>query len=482
MKNKTNFIYRLLLSVILLTAVSCEDLLEVDPRQSIDSEAALTSIQAIEAATNSAYARLRQVTVYGRDLIAIPELLADNADNTGTGNRLTGQAVNTPGAHIDNWQQSYYAINEINLILDALPQVATMTESSRTAFAGQLHFLRALFYFDLVRVYAYAPTAIIEEVNKGGVPIYTKGILSADQFEPKSRAPISEVYQFIYSDLDAAIIELEETLNNRAPAYATKWAAMALYSRVALYNGDYAKVIEHSTKVINAAGTAGIPFTFMSQANYVTGWRAAVNPESIFEIVFTVPDNIGVNESLRASFTTRMTATSTTSVSHGNVVVSNALYNAYDANDVRRTLIIRGLGNNANRWETTKFVSKNGTNNLDNVPVIRLSEMYLNRAEAYAMPGPNQNEVAARADLNAIITRAGLAGVNYTGQALVDELIKQRRLEFSFEGHRFFDLKRHGKDIEKTSNIAFDDFRILAGIPTREIDANKGMLSQNRGY
>lgn len=479
MKNRTNFIYKLLLSVTVLTAVSCEDMLEVDPRQSIDSETALTSIQAVEAATNSVYARLRQVTVYGRDLIAIPELLADNAENTGAGNRLTGQATNAPGAHMDNWQQSYYAINEINLILDALPKITTMTEASRNAIAGQLHFLRALFYFDLMRVYAYAPTAIVEAVNKGGVPIYTKGILSTDQFEPKSRASIAEVYQFIYNDLDAAIIELEQTVNSRAPHYATKWAAMALYSRVALYNGDYAKVIEYSTKVINATG---VPYSLMTQANYITGWRSAVNPESIFEIVFTVPDNIGVNESLRATFTTRMTATSTTSVSHGNVVVRDALYNDYAATDVRRGLIIKGLGNNSARWETTKFASKNGTNNLDNVPVIRLSEMYLNRAEAYAMPGATQDETASRADLNTIINRAGLASVNFTGQALIDEIVRQRRLEFSFEGHRFFDLKRLGRDIVKTTNVEFEDFRILAGIPTREIDANRGVLVQNQGY
>lgn len=479
MKNKVNFIYKFLLSAVLLTAVSCEDMLEVDPRQSIDSESALTSVQAIEAATNSVYARLRQVTIYGRDLIAIPELLSDNAENTGAGNRLTGQATNAPGAHMDNWQQAYYAINEANLILEALPTVAGMNESSRNAIAGQLHFLRALFYFDLMRVYAYAPTAVVEAVNRGGVPIYEKGVLSADQFVPKSRASIAEVFQFIYNDLDAAIAELEGTVNSRAPHYATKWSAMALYSRVALYNGDYAKVIEYSTKVINATS---VPFSFMTAGNYVSGWRSAVNPESIFEIVFTVPDNIGVNESLRASFTTRMTATSTTSVSHGNVVVRDALYNDYAATDVRRQLIIRGLGNNSARWETTKFVSKNGTNNLDNVPVIRLSEMYLNRAEAYAMPGANQNEAASNQDLNTIITRAGLATVNLSGQALINEIVRQRRLEFSFEGHRFFDLKRLGRDIVKTTNVEFEDFRILAGIPTREIDANQGLLIQNQGY
>jgi starch-binding outer membrane protein, SusD/RagB family len=123
--------------------------------------------------------------------------------------------------------------------------------------------------------------------------------------------------------------------------------------------------------------------------------------------------------------------------------------------------------------------------NLDNIPVIRIAEVYLNRAEAMATPGsPVFNEAAALADLNKIATNRGLTAFTLTGSDLYEEIIRQRRIELAFEGHRFFDLKRLGRDIVKTPhyvNLNFTDTRILAPIPQREVDGNKN-LAQNPGY
>jgi hypothetical protein len=103
-----------------------------------------------------------------------------------------------------------------------------------------------------------------------------------------------------------------------------------------------------------------------------------------------------------------------------------------------------------------------------------------------ATPGsPVFDEAAALADLNRIATNRGLtAFAGLTGSALFEEIFNQRRIEFAFEGHRFWDLKRLGRDLVKAphyNTVPFFDTRILAPLPQREIDGNKNLV-QNPGY
>ena len=140
-------------------------------------------------------------------------------------------------------------------------------------------------------------------------------------------------------------------------------------------------------------------------------------------------------------------------------------------------------------------MGKNGAINLDNVPVIRMSELYLTRAEAQATIGsPVYNLVNALADLKMIKSRRY---VGYTGSAqeladnaltpaqLYEEILNQRRIELAFEGHRFHDFKRLGRDIVKsapsTLTVQFTDARILAPILQADVDGNSN-LKQNFGY
>lgn len=469
--------YILFLMVIVITGAACNRLLDVKPKQSIDSDIALNSPEAAQAALNSVYARLRPVAMYGRDLIAIPELLADNTTHTANPIELNDQQRNLPGAHMNPWQNCYFAINEVNNLLAALPDIPG-TQEFTDRIAGQAYFLRALYYHTLMKVYAYDPTAIVEEVNYGGVPLMLKPVKKFTDIEYKPRATIDEVYGQIYSDLEMAESMLEgKAIGGSDPEfYASAGAAAALWSRVALHKGDYKKVIAEATTALNS--NVG---SFATNAGYVNAWRAAKHPESMFELSYLIADNIGVNESLRATFTSRNFLTSASFVTRGNVVVSNDLYSKYSTSDVRRQLIMNGVGRNNGRNEMTKFLSKSGTANLDNVPVIRISEMYLNRAEAYARDGQHD---LARKDVNMIRERAGLTPVASTlqGEPLIEEILLQRRLELAFEGHRFFDLKRLGKDIIKPEgNVRFDEFRILPRIPIAETQRNN-MPKQNFGY
>ncbi|WP_066750410.1 MULTISPECIES: RagB/SusD family nutrient uptake outer membrane protein [Sphingobacterium] len=451
----------------------CEKMLEVNPRQSIDAASALTSKESITAATNGVYARLREVSLYGRDMIALPDVLADNTINTLAGNRLVREWNNQIGSHMSNWQQSYYGINQINLILAALEEFDT-DQDYKNGIRGQNLFLRALYYHNLMRAYAYDPTAIVDAQNRGGVPIMERGAIAVEEIVYGARATIEETYAFIYRDLEEAYELIPVANNSRGPFFATKGAVAALFSRVALYNGDYERVVAESQKAINS-GIASFPNAEQLEAS----WRSERHPESFFEIPFATPDNVGSNESLRATFMTRTTVESTATASHGNVVLSEDLLAQFSETDGRRAFIQSGLGANRAFFEINKFASKNGVPNLDNVPVIRYAEVLLNRAEAHA--ALNQT-AAANAELNKIRTRANLAAVNLQGDALKAEILQQRRLEFAFEGHRFFDLKRLGMPIVKESEtIAFEDLRILSRIPVREVEINTN-LKQNFGY
>jgi len=325
-----------------------------------------------------------------------------------------------------------------------------------------------------MRAYAYDPTAIVDAQNRGGVPIMERGAIAVEEIVYGARATIEETYAFIYRDLEEAYELIPVANNSRGPFFATKGAVAALFSRVALYKGDYERVVAESQKAINS-GIASFPNAEQLEAS----WRSERHPESFFEIPFATPDNVGSNESLRATFMTRTTVESTATASHGNVVLSEDLLAQFSEADGRRAFIQSGLGANRAFYEINKFASKNGVPNLDNVPVIRYAEVLLNRAEAYA--ALNQT-AAANAELNKIRTRANLAAVNLQGDALKAEILQQRRLEFAFEGHRFFDLKRLGMPIVKESEtIAFEDLRILSRIPVREVEINTN-LKQNFGY
>jgi hypothetical protein len=524
-----------LLLVLLISAVSCKKGLEVDPRQSVRLEDALTSRDNVNAAILGVYARLKNLRVYGRDLVAIPEALADNGFATNKSGRLVAEANNNPGAHFANWNSAYFAIAEINLILDAVPKLNVLpvvTTAERNNWEGQLKFLRALFYFDLVKAYAYEPGQGVLGQDRGGVPFVTATPTSVEAAAANlpARAKVEDVYAAIYKDLTEANGQLINNFSSSVfPQLATKVAAQSLFARVALYNRDYTRAKAWADSAIAVVGTR-----LMNAGAYVNGWRTAINPESIFEVRFVnQAENNGVNESPQTTFTTllvpgntgllggfgdlvptvsllnelglRYAGVRTTSPSYpnglafasanfGRVTHPDSL-NRSLTDDVRSLLFeVGSAGRGTARVECTKFLGKNGFPNLDNIPVIRVSDLFLIRAEALsAATSPIQDLTAARADLvrikqnrysNYATTQQAFDNGLTTQSALFNEIIRQRRLEFAFEGHRFFDLKRLGRDIVKAPHYAtlpYTDFKILPSIPVRETDNNPNLV-QNFGY
>ncbi len=490
-------------------AVSCKKALEIQPRQSIDAATALTTRDNVNAAITGIYSRLKSARLYGRDLIAIPEALADNGFATNKSGRLNPEANNNAGAHFTAtlWQSSYAGINEINVVLSNINTISDASAADKASWEGQLKFLRGLFYFDLVEAYAYMPGAIVSSQNKGGVPIIlTPTISTADaQLILPARAPIDDVYAQIVKDLETANAQLTFTSSSDV-SLANKAAAQAILSRVNLYRRNYTDTKKWADSAIALAGSR-----LATASGYVNQWRVATHQETLFQVRFGLAsENIGVNESLQTTYTTLAelgnrsrtggfgdlvpTLTLLTDLGitlvGGNTSTTNYATNhsiASRSADVRNLLYEVGTtGRGPAKVETTKFFGKNGAINLDNVPVIRIAEVYLNRAEAMATPGsPVLNETAALADLNTIATNRGLtAFTGLTGTALFNEIFRQRRIELAFEGHRFFDLKRLGLNLSKGphyNDVAFTDFRILAPLPQREIDGNPKLV-QNFGY
>ncbi len=481
-----------------LSLAACSDkLLDVAPRTNGDLATALNTVEGLDATLNGIYDRLQSTNLYGRDMLAVAEALADNAQATNKSGRLNPENRNTAQATFVSWATSYFAINQTNLLLEAVPKVAALTDTNRrNSILGQGYFLRALLYHDLMRAYAYDPSVEIAQQNRGGVPLILTGVSDQSQIAFPARAPIADVYKQIYADLEAAITAFSRTTANNV-AYGNRTAAQLLFSRVALYNKDYANAVKYATDAI------GGNVKLVDATGYIGGWRAPRNPESVFELQFAaISENIGVNLSLQTTYTTLVRPGDRTATGgFGDLIPTTAFLTdlrsetttAGQPADVRSQLYELGTAGRGTAYvECTKFLGKNGTINLDNVPVLRIPEAYLNRAEAnYQL----NNGTAALADLNLIRTNRGLAprvAADYpTGLSAVQflfEILRQRRLEYAFEGHRWFDLKRRGSDIFKTiplsttpNNIPYNDYRILANIPVNEVATNKN-IRQNFGY
>lgn len=484
---KKNLIYILFSGLMITGTVSCDKLLEVKPVTSLDPNTALGSKLGIQAQLNGVYAGLKNANYYGRDFVAAVELLADNmkrVDPATQSGRGAGYDVNQPNYHINIWANGFKTINDANIVISYVDQVTDATAAEKASIKGQALFLRALVYFDLAKSYGYNPNHIVGNFA-WGVPLLTEPVDDFTKVDYPARATVKACFEQIEKDLLESINQFSVAGVNPSagePYKGTKGAAQALLSRLYLYWGNekLADVVTQSTAAI-ASGIAA----FQPTANYVSMWAMATKPESFFEVRFaTLAEAISTpdNNSIQAWYQQQKT-TSGGNLGWGDVVIANNFMTQLEAGDVRADVILpytRANGQNVN--QTNKFQGTNGAFGWSDVPVIRISEMYLNRAEAYARQGA-AFETLAQDDLNTIRNRAGLPSIYPTGEALIDAILKERRIELAFEGQRWFDLTRLGKDIPKetVAPIPFTDYRILPPLPVADLQVNKNLIP-NQGY
>jgi hypothetical protein len=269
--------------------------------------------------------------------------------------------------------------------------------------------------------------------------------ISADEPTKKARASVTESYNQVVADATLAASLMNQS---RGKEFASKEAAWALLSRVYLYLEDNNKAIAYADSVINSGR-----FTMEPASSFPTFFPNAIaSDETIFLNAYTQQDNRGKFGSIASMIY------SDGNSGWGEEFASESIRADMDDHleDVRWKYIdtlYKDDGsimtkNGIQVFYITKFSFQDGDPNLSSPVMFRLSEMYLNRAEGYAKNG---DETKALADVNEIRKNRGLEGALYNnvpaGETLLDLVLKERRMELAFEGHRIFDLIRNHKNI-----------------------------------
>jgi starch-binding outer membrane protein, SusD/RagB family len=320
-------------------------------------------------------------------------------------------------------------------------------------------------YFELVRFYAKTWDDGNNTTNPG-VPLVLTPTRTVTKEDYRSRNSVSEVYQQVIADLTSA----ESLLPEENGIYATKSAAAGILSRVKLMQG--------------ATGTTPQQLAALAEARDAANRAIAYGTNSLegtFESLwFTFLDNEG-NSPSEYMFSMKVTNQDGTNAintyfginagsgtsGRGDCKITNDHLAKYEAGDtIRREFFVVIGGRNY----TQKHLDTYG-----NVPVVRLGEMYLTRAETNFRLGTSVGDTPLN-DLNAIRKRGGLGPLASISD--VGVILKERSLELAFEGSRIHDIKRTRGT---ASGVAWNDPRLIFPIPQREMDTNTN-LTQNDAY
>ncbi|MDH5379418.1 MAG: RagB/SusD family nutrient uptake outer membrane protein, partial [Cyclobacteriaceae bacterium] len=406
---------------------------------------------------------------------SMPQIIADyQADNVNfIGSFPTLQEINNYTTLANNgsiqslWRDNYRVILAANAVIANVPNVPGdgFTQTERNQLIGEAKFLRAIVYFNLVNLFAH-PYQISSGTNDG-IPLVTDPF--SGDIVLYSRATVNEVHTLIEQDLTDAISLLPgDDLGN---SQATVGAAHALLSRLYLYREDWTKAASEANYIV------GNPTTYVPATS--VDFYSKASGEELFTLVNTAVDNGGTGSGGWDGY-----YEPSEQGGRGDCPFSVDLINTFDPADER--LLFSETGDNGMLY-TRKF--DDGANDASNVPVIRIGEIYLNRAEAIANSGgvvtqeivDLLNMTRLRAGLTAYVL-ADFVDVN----SLLDAISDERRFELAFEGHRRMDLLRTGRDLRPAIDPDFsesqpgDNLTILP-IPQREMDLNSN-LTQNTGY
>jgi hypothetical protein len=442
---------------------SCEKkILDQKPQTALDALTAYTTRQGVEAGLLGCYNALQGTSYYGLEYWALSDMYAGVITHTGTfptyaqiNNRIIlPDNTNTTGT----WNQIYNGINRCNNILasiDALNDPAY----SKTQGAAEARFLRALMYFDLLRLYGGSPAGY-NLPNGRGLPLRLTPTLSPTDAAPLPLSPEADIWKQVDADLDYAIANLKANVTGRATANA----ATALKARAALYKNDFVNAEALATTVINNLKGAGTGLA----ADYSTLWlNQNIKPESIFELQYDI------NNTNSIAFYYFPTA-----FGGRNEIGSSTTLVAQPASDLRRAANVRLMGTTNKTFKYSRIAGN------DNVIIIRLAELYLIRSEARVKKATPDIE-GALADLNVIRNRAGLpSSTTATAPELLNEIYQENYFEFAHEGHALFDFRRTNR-LASTFPGNFsgqNDFRALFPTPQREIDNSNGLLARTPGY
>lgn len=438
----------ILIPTLILILSSCE-VLDVEPQSAIPASEAIKDKAGVERGILGAYNGLQSLSYYGRTYCIFSDLAADNLVHPPNATAVSYSEVDNNAILPENesvdgiWSSIYDAINVANNVIAKIPDIGDMSVEEKNRALGELYFLRALNHFNLMNYFGAIPVKTSPTIGVNGINV--------------AREDIGSVYNQIITDLQFASQYLP--VSSSIKIRASKQTANALLARVFLYKKDFANAIVYASEVINSGN-------YSLLGNYADVFLDEETAESIFEVDFTALDR---NRIAEYNFPLTMNG-------RREVAPALSLVSGYSQNDARLNASIAFSGT-----EPYAIKYDDLSTGSDNFIVIRLAEMYLIRAEATAMQ--NGDPLQIRNDLNTIRVRSGLPVVNSSDIAvLLSGIESERQLEFSFEGHRWFDLVRTGRAmalIPTVSNIN----KTLFPIPLSELlsNTNPGM-TQNPGY
>jgi hypothetical protein len=476
-----------------------ESFLDESPRDSVTTENFYKTETDAILAVNAAYAELSRGGQYNYALWGIGDIMSDNSFTGGGGGGDGAEQQQLDNFNIPTsnplttrlWGGCYVGIGRANLVLQKVPGIANMNEGIRKRCLGEAQFLRAKYYFDLVRAYGDVPLVTVPPTSPADVAI--------------PRTPAEQVYAQIEKDLTDAIGNLPESYSGVDLGRATKWAATGLLAKVHITRGNKAAAAQRALEVINGSGKS-------LWANYGDNFKVANEngKESIFEVQYINGKNEYTFDGLGFVGNEFFGPRGMGLVPQGGYgfnIPEKEFVDGYEDGDKRRDVTIwkpgdaypagsavaaqpaqlvgSPFGFNVKKW----FVGKVNTNVWDsplNIPVLRLAEVYLIYAEAV---GPTAdgfkylNMVRRRAFGEPIDAPSShdLTAANTSN--FTDAVIRERRYELAFEDDRWFDLKRTGKLLTLPALQAkgVKAFNVLLPIPQSERDANPN-LTQNPGY
>jgi len=335
------------------------------------------------------------------------------------------------------WYASYKIISGANTVISSLESKSSLSDEEEQLL-GENYFLRAFTTFSLVKFYAYQYNVGDPNTNLGVILRY-----STSEPGDKARATVQETYDMVINDLTTAADLMN---SSRGKEYASQEAAWALLSRVYLYMNDYDKTVEFADKVIDSGN-----FNLETADSYPDYYKTALSSnETIWAIAYTPADNRGKFGSIASMI-----------YSDGNSGWGEefATYDYMDLlseDDVRKTMIEPQfdeddelmMKNGLEVYYIKKFSYQENDPNLSSPVMLRLSEVYLNRAEAKAQLG---NAPEALNDVNQIRENRGLEDDLIddvpAGETIEEVVLRERRIELAFEGHRIFDIVRNQQNI-----------------------------------
>ncbi len=472
------------LALLCAASFSCEDILEEDPKGLLSQKTFWNNDQNAIGAVNSAYSapleRGNREHTWNFHFESAAQDFRNWDLNFGTG--IVNGTWNSNSFHfIDCWRNNYAPISRANFVLSNLP-TATINPDLKSRLEGEARFVRANYYFNLVRAF-------------GDVPLILKQSESTDDFLVK-RTPTQEVYQSIIDDLEIAVkqLPLKSTYNADDVGRASKGAAQGLLAKVHLTLGDYEKARTLTQQVIDSK-------EYSLQPNFIDIFKAENDNGSEWLFSYQSMGSQPPNNHITGAWTfPPIAGTDGFAATFGNIVVSLEAVALYDKADIRLTDMIwnqyttnagkvikftKGTGYFSKKYYDTDF-SKNLLFTRVNYPILRYSDILLMNAEATNEISPMSAAVFEK--LNMVRQRARtkpLTTAEVAGKAaMLDEIMNERRREFLNENQRFWDLKRRGKFLEYVRQFGHSlhqDNMNLFPIPQIEMDANPNLV-QNPGY